>query len=125
MNGAAGRPAAGKLFAQLPRLSLSLLPLPALLLFRPLAFTPRQCLILGILLVVIIWWVTGWVERTAASLVLLAAFFLFSTAPAATILTFPRSENFLIIVLSFLFSQGISNSGLTRRLFQPDRKSVV
>lgn len=119
MSGAAGQPDAGKLPARLLRLSLSLLPIPALLLLRPLAFTPRQCLILGILLVVIIWWVTGWVERTAASLVLLAVFFLFSTAPTATILTFPRSENFLIIVLSFLFSQGISNSGLTRQLFQP------
>lgn len=54
MSGAAGQPDAGKFPARLLRLSLSLLPIPALLLLRPLAFTPRQCLILGILLVVII-----------------------------------------------------------------------
>jgi len=35
------------------------------------------------------------------------------------VLTFPRSENFLMIVLAFLFSQGIANSGLAERLLQP------
>lgn len=112
---------------QLPRqtlrkavqLLLSLLPIPTLLLLRPLGLHAAQCFVLGALVTVIVWWVTGLVERTAASLMLLAVFLLFSGAPAATVLTFPRSENFLMIVLSFLFSQGIANSGLVERLLQP------
>lgn len=33
--------------------------------------------------------------------------------------SFPLSENFVMIAVSFLFSQGISNSGLPGRLLQP------
>ena len=53
------------------------LVLPALiLLLRPLGFTLQQSVILAALVLTILWWVTGVVERTAASLFLLAAFLL-------------------------------------------------
>ncbi len=98
---------------------LSLLPVPALILLRPLGLSAVQGLLLGALVTTIIWWVSSLVERTVASLALLAVFLLFSGAKVATVFTFPRSENFLMIVLSFLFSQGIANSGLAEKLLQP------
>ena len=97
----------------------TLLPPLILLLLRPFGMDGRQSAILAALILTILWWVSGAVERTAASVFLLAVFFLFSGAPAATVFTFPRSENFLMILFSFLFSQGISNSGLADRLLQP------
>lgn len=96
------------------------LVLPALiLLLRPLGFTLQQSVILSALVLTILWWVTGVVERTAASLFLLAAFLLCSGAPVQTVFSFPLSENFVLITVSFLFSQGISNSGLPGKLLQP------
>lgn len=96
------------------------LVLPALiLLLRPLGFTLQQSVILAALVLTILWWVTGVVERTAASLFLLAAFLLCSGAPIQTVFSFPLSENFVLITVSFLFSQGISNSGLPGKLLQP------
>jgi di/tricarboxylate transporter len=93
------------------RLAATLI-LPALLLaVRPLDMSVRQGGVLAALVLVITWWVTGVVERTAASLVLLAVFLLIGGAPARTVFSFPLSQNFLMIVFSFLFSQGISNSG--------------
>ena len=62
------------------------LVLPALiLLLRPLGFTLQQSVILAALVLTILWWVTGVVERTAASLFLLAAFLLCSGAPIQTV----------------------------------------
>lgn len=101
------------------RLAATLI-LPALLLaVRPLDMSVRQGGVLAALVLVITWWVTGVVERTAASLVLLAVFLLIGGAPARTVFSFPLSQNFLMIVFSFLFSQGISNSGLAARLLEP------
>ena len=65
------------------------LVLPALiLLLRPLGFTLQQSVILAALVLTILWWVTGVVERTAASLFLLAAFLLCSGAPS--LFCFPK-----------------------------------
>ncbi|NCB63494.1 MAG: hypothetical protein EOM52_07745 [Clostridia bacterium] len=101
-------------------LFLATLPLPLLLLFlRPLGMTFQQSGVLAALVLAILWWVTGAVERTVASLLLLAVFLLVSGAPARTVFTFPLSENFLMIVFSFLFSQGIAGSGLVAKLVEP------
>ena len=101
------------------KLGASVCPGLLLLALRPLGMTWQQSAVTACLLLVLIWWVTGLVERTAASCVLLACFFLLSGAPAKTILTFPLSENFVMIAVSFLFSQGIMNSGLAERLLEP------
>ena len=93
---------------------------PALIfLLRPLGLSLSQAGILAALVLTIIWWVTGVVERTIASLFLLAVFLIFSGTPVKTVLSFPLSENFLMIAVSFLFSQGVSNSGLISKLIQP------
>lgn len=95
-----------------------ILPILVLVL-RPLDFAWRQSGILAALLLTILWWVTGAVERTAASAFLLTAFLLSGSASPTTVFAFPLSENFILIVTSFLFSQGISNSGLPGKLLQP------
>jgi len=96
------------------------LAVPALLiLIRPLGIDRNQSIVLAGLSAVIFWWTTGVVDKTLASCILLAMFFLFGNTPARTVLQFPLSENFILIVLSFLFSQGISNSGLAEKLLQP------
>ena len=94
--------------------------LPAIiLLVRPLGMDLRQSGVLAAFLLTILWWVTGVVERTIASVFLLAVFLVFSVAPAKTVFSFPISENFLMIACSFLFSQGIGNSGLADKLLGP------
>ena len=100
-------------------LLLTLLPPLLILLLRPFGMDWLQGGILAALILTIFWWVSGVVERTLASSFLLLVFLLFSGAPVRSIFTFPLSENFLMIVFSFLFSQGISNSGLTGKLLQP------
>lgn len=113
--------------AVLERLSLkralflaATLIVPVLLLAaQPLDMSLQQSAVLAALVLTITWWVTGAVDRTCASLFLLTVFLLVSGAPAKTVFSFPLSENFLMIVFSFLFSQGVSNSGLAGRLLQP------
>lgn len=113
------RPALNGLIKSWPALGLALVVPLAVFILRPLGMDLRQSGILAALLFAIICWVTGAVERTLASALLLAVFLAFSGAPVQTVFTFPLSENFLMIVFSFLFSQGISNSGLTEKLLQP------
>lgn len=101
------------------KLVASVCPGLLLLFLRPMGMSLQQSAVSACLLMVVIWWVTGLVERTVASGVLLVCFFLVSGAPVRTILTFPLSENFIMIAVSFLFSQGIMNSGLAERLLEP------
>lgn len=94
--------------------------LPALLVpLRPLGLSAVQAVILAAILCAIIWWVTGLVERTLASVLLLAVLFLSGQVPVQTVFSFPLSENFWLILFSFLFSQGIANSGLPDKLVLP------
>ena len=95
-----------------------ILPL-LILILRPLELSPQQSGILAALVLTILWWVTGAVERTLASAFLLLVFLLFSGAPVRTVFSFPLSENFILIAVSFLFSQGIANSGLMEKLLLP------
>ncbi len=100
-------------------LALTLIPPALILLLRPLDFSLQQSAVLAALVLSISWWATGAVERTVASAFLLAVFLLVSDAPLTTVLAFPLSENFVMIVVSFLFSQGIANSGLPGKVLQP------
>ncbi len=100
-------------------LVISAFLLAALPLLRPLGMSVGQGLTLGLLMAVILWWATGAVDQTVASLVLLSGFLLFSGVPARNVLTFPFSKDFVLIAVSFLFSQGVLNSGLARRILEP------
>lgn len=100
-------------------LILSVLVLVGTPLLRPLGMSLSQGITLGLLIAAILWWATGAVGQTVASLLLLAGFSLCSGVPLQKVFAFPLSENFVLIAVSFLFSQGIVNSGLARRLLEP------
>jgi sodium-dependent dicarboxylate transporter 2/3/5 len=96
------------------------LVVPLLLLFaRPLGMTVKQSVVAGTLVLVITWWSTGLVSKIPSSLFLLGTFAVFGSAPLRVVLSFPLSETFVLIVLSYLLSQGIENSGLTQRTLEP------
>ncbi|SMC45736.1 SLC13 family permease [Papillibacter cinnamivorans] len=100
------------------KILLSLI-LPALvLLLRPFGMDWNQSLVLASLIMVLTWWVGNLVDRTIAAVVLMVLFLLAQT-PVKVILTLPLSENFVLIVVSFLFSQGIANSNLADKLIEP------
>ncbi len=104
---------------QIVWLAVSLAASLLILVVRPLQMTPRQAWIVATLLLALIWWAAGCVKKWITSLVLLAAFALFSDTPLGSIFQFPLSTNFLVIFFAFLFSQAISNSDLTQRLLLP------
>lgn len=96
------------------------LPIPlALLLFRPFGMSIDQGAVLSALVLVIIWWSGNIVPKIPASLFLLAVFLLFGHTPVKTVLAFPLSENFLLIVICYLFSQGIRNSRIAEKTLEP------
>lgn len=100
-------------------LILSLILPAALLICRPIGLTLRQSAVVACVLLVIIWWSTGIVKKIPASVFLTLVFCLVSRAGMEKIFSFPLSETFPMIVITYLFSQGISNSGLIEKIFQP------
>jgi len=100
-------------------IACSAVPSILILLVRPLGLTLPQAIILSAMSLIIIWWVTGLVDRTISAIILLAVFCLSGQAPLVKVFSFPLSENFWLIVFSFLFSQGIANSGLADKLLLP------
>lgn len=105
--------------ARLRNLILSLIVPILIVVLRPLEMNLRQSAVVASLLLVIIWWTTGIVKTIPASLFLLISFTFISGVPLTTIFSFPLSENFFLIILTYLFSQGIENSGLVDKLFEP------
>lgn len=87
--------------------------------FRPIGLTMRQSAVVAAVLLAIIWWSTGIVKKIPASTFLILVFCLISGADRQTIFSFPLSETFPMIVVTYLFSQGIANSGLIDKIFQP------
>lgn len=96
----------------------AVLPL-LILLIRPFEMDMRQSATLAVLLLVIIWWCTGIVGKTLASCVLIVSFLLLSGAQPRTVFSFPLSSTFLLIVLTYLFSRGVANSGLAEKYLEP------
>lgn len=94
--------------------------IPAIILvIRPFGMSLTQSIVLGALLLTIIWWVTGIVNKTWSSLFLLSIFALWGSTPLERILQFPLSPNFVLIVFAFIFSEGIMNSKLAEKLIEP------
>ncbi len=88
-------------------------------LWRPFSMTWRQGVVFGGLVMVIIWWSTGWVKKIPSSLMLLAIFLVVGRAPVETVFSFPLSDNFLLIIFCYLFSQGIENSHIAEKTIGP------
>ena len=101
------------------KLAASLI-VPALILWlKPLGMNFSQSATVAGVLLVIIWWTAGIVKKIPASLFLLLWFCVFSGAPARTIFTFPLGETFIMLVITYLFSQAISNCGILDRVLLP------
>ena len=90
-----------------------------ILLTRPLGLSMDQSVVLAALLLTLTLWVNKTVERTYSSLFLIMVFLLFGNTSFERVFTFPLSDNFLLIVLSFLFSEGIVKSRLIDKLLKP------
>jgi len=76
-------------------------------------------MVLAALVLTIIWWTKGFVNKLYASIFLLVMFAIFGQTPLIEVLNFPLSETFVMIVFSYVFSQGISNSKLAQKLIEP------
>lgn len=101
----------------------ALLPL-LLFLAQPLGMDRRQAFVTGLLVLVIIWWCTGLVNKTLSSCILIIGFLLFSGAEPRTVFSFPLSSTFLLIALTYLFSRGVTKSGLAERYLEPLLRKV-
>jgi di/tricarboxylate transporter len=96
------------------------LVIPLLIIFtRPFGLSFDQSMVLATLILTITLWVNGAVHKTIVSLMALLLFFAFGHPPIQKLLQFPLSENFILIVFAFVFSQGIANSGLPEILIEP------
>lgn len=95
-----------------------------IVLIRPFGITLTQSIVLATLILTIIWWVSNIVNKTIASIFMLIVFSIFGSTPLERIFQFPLSTNFVLIVFSFIFSEGIMNSGLTEKLIEPILQKV-
>jgi len=94
-------------------------------LISPLGLSRHQALTTAVLLITISWWSANLVKKIPASLFLLCAFAILQSAPIKTIFSFPLSENFYLIIITYLFSQGIANSGLIDIFLYPILKKYA
>jgi len=100
-------------------LGLSFIVPGLLLIFPPLQMTMNQGILLSALILTITWWATGIVKKSIASIFLLTIFSIWGSTSLERIFHFPLSANFVLIVFSFIFTEGIINSGLTEKLIEP------
>ncbi|MDK2867469.1 MAG: hypothetical protein PWP38_1784 [Clostridiales bacterium] len=90
-----------------------------ILIIRPLGLTFEQSVVLSTLLFTITVWVNNAIHKSIVSVIALLLFYGFGHPTLPKLLQFPLSENFILIVFSFVFSQGIANSGLAELLIEP------
>jgi len=86
---------------------------------NPLGMDIKQSLVFAILILTLIWWSTNLVNRVLASCILLASFVFLTPTPLKTIFAFPLSESFLLIALTYIFSNGIVNSNVAAKFIDP------
>lgn len=85
--------------------------LPILLVaFKPLNLDLKQSIVLASLLLTIIWWTTEVINKDIASLFLIISFIIFGSTSIDKVLYFPLSSNMVLVVTSYLLSQGIINT---------------
>ncbi len=97
-------------------LALTWFILITVILVRPLGLSLKQSTVLGSLFLVIVWWGTGIVHKNVASIFLIGMFLIFGDTPIEKVLYFPLSNNIILVIASYLLSQGIVNSGIADRL---------
>lgn len=92
-----------------------LLPL-VIILLTPFDLNLKQAIILAAVILVVTWWAFKIVHTSIASALLVVFFLIFSGAPAASVLKFPLSEIFVLLIAATLISEGIIKSGLSTRI---------
>lgn len=90
-----------------------------ILIIRPIGLSINQSIVLATLTLTIILWTIGIVNKLYVSIFMLLMFSIFGQTPLGKIFDFLISETFVMIVFSYIFSQGISNSKLAQRLMEP------
>ena len=89
------------------------------ILFRPLGLAENQAVVVAAVILAVTWWSTGWVKKIPTSFMLLAVFSLFGKVSYEVIFSFPLSETFLMIAITYLFSQAITNVKIVDILLLP------
>ncbi|MBF4694747.1 SLC13 family permease [Fusibacter ferrireducens] len=90
-----------------------------IILLKPAILTFEQTIVLATLVMTITFWVNNAIHKSITSVIALVLFYAFGHPPVLKLLQFPLSENFLLIVFSFVFSQGIANTGLAEVIIEP------
>ncbi len=86
---------------------------------KPFDTDTKQALVLAAVLATIGCWTLDLCNKAIPSAILVLVLLLIRAAPAERVLAFPLSSTFLMILLCYLFSRGISNSGLAKALIDP------
>ncbi|SKC81018.1 SLC13 family permease [Maledivibacter halophilus] len=94
----------------IPKILISLLFPILIILIKPIGLSLNQSIVLGSLFLTVIWWASGIVYKDAASIFLIFMFVLFGGTPIEKVFFFPLSDNFILVIASYLLSQGIVNS---------------
>ena len=90
-----------------------------ILILKPFSLDLMQTVTLAAVACVIVCWTFDLGPKWVSSIVLIGVLLIVGTAPAKTVLSFPLSATFPMIVLCYLFSRGIRNSGVTKALIDP------
>ncbi len=101
------------------KLTLSLIIPFLLLIIRPLNFDLHQSIILATLVLSVTWWSTNTINKIPTSIFMLLIFIILKAAPIKELLSFPLSNTFFLIVITYLFSSGIANLELVEKIFGP------
>lgn len=100
-------------------LILSLIAPACILIFRPLGLDMRQSGVIAGVLLAIILWSTDIVKKIPTSIFLLAVFCLVNGAGVEKVFSFPLSDTFPMLVVTYLFSQAILNAGILEKVIEP------
>lgn len=100
------------------RIGSLLLPL-LIILTLPFSISFNQSLVLGSLVFTLTAWTFNLFNKAYTSFIMILMFLIFGNTPMERILMFPLSADFFLILLSFLFSDGVVNSGLIQKLIKP------
>lgn len=100
------------------RIASFVLPL-LIILTLPFGMSLSQALVLGSLIFTLTSWTFNLFRKNYVSFFMIMIFLVFSNTPAQKILSFPLSADFFLILLAFLFSDGIIKSGLLQKLLKP------
>ena len=103
----------------LAAMALSFIIALAILVLRPLQLNMPQAIVVSAVVLTIAFWSFDLVNKNCASVFLLVILTLFSDVHPRVVFAFTLSETFPMIVLTYLFSQAISNSEIIDNLCMP------